>query len=256
MYHIILCDDNKEYIEYLRKVILKSGLEESEVLFYEFLTGELLSEHLECSDTKCDLLVLDMQLPGMDGDEVAEVFRKRFPDTILVFCSGIHKPTDRSFKVMAYRYLYKEYTDNRMRSEKKEIIGKMKHHKIEPVIIVHSYFKLMQLKLDEILYIELYRRGSKVNVCPDVDVRDMDGDLLSYEKLSDLFEVLKDFRFAYAHNSYIVNLKYVKKIINGQLEFIMWADEREARRLSVSRAKVKELKARFAKELGKKYLEG
>ena len=140
-----------------------------------------------------------------------------------------------------------------MRSEMKEIIEKMKHQKIEPVIIVHSYFKQMQLKLDEILYIELYRRGSKVNVCPDVDVRDMDGDLLSNEKLSDLYEVLKDFGFAYAHNSYIVNLKYVKKILSDELVFIKWENEKYERRLSVSRTKIKELKKEFAREMGSKY---
>lgn len=253
MYNIILCDDNKEYIEYLKVVILKSGLEETQVNFHEFADGEMFAEYLDCLEVKCDLLILDMQLPGMDGDEVAEIFRKRFPGTILVFCSGIYKPTDRSFKAMAYRYLYKEYTDEKMVSEMREVIEKMKSHKAEPVIIVHNYFKQMKLKLDEILYIELARRGSRINVCPDVDLRDMNGDLLSNEKLSDLYELLKDFGFAYAHNSYIVNLKYVKKILADELAFVKWENEKYERRLSVSRTKIKELKKAYAKELGKKY---
>ena len=253
MYNIILCDDNSEYIEYLKKVILNTGLEENQVNFCEYKNGELFAEYLKRSDAKCDLLILDMQLPGMDGDEVAEIFRKRFPSTILVFCSGIYKPTDRSFKAMAYRYLYKEYTNERMLLEMTEIIDMMKSHKAEPVIIVHNYFKQMQLRLDEILYIELYRRGSKVNVCPDVDLRDINGDLFSNEKLSDLYEVLKDFGFAYAHNSYIVNLRYVKKILAEELVFIKWENESCERRLSVLRTRVKELKEIYARELGKKY---
>ncbi|MBR1692802.1 MAG: response regulator transcription factor [Lachnospiraceae bacterium] len=237
----------------MKQVILKAGVTEAQVQFHEFLSGELLLTYLEHADAKCDLLILDMQLPGMNGDEVAESFRTRFPNTTLVFCSGVAKPTDRSFKVMAYRYLYKEYTDDKMLEEIKEIIQKMIMHKAEPVIMAHNYFRQVQLKLDEILYIQLARRGSKIHVCPNVDIKEIHGDLLCNEKLSDLYEVLKDFGFAYAHNSYIVNLKYVKKILTNELVFVKWENETHEQRLSVSRTKVKELKKIFAIELGKKY---
>jgi len=36
-----------------------------------------------------DLLIVDVQMPGINGNETARQFRKQFPDTVLVFCSGI-----------------------------------------------------------------------------------------------------------------------------------------------------------------------
>ena len=252
MYSIILCDDNEDYIDYLKEIVLKTNIDDKEVEFLEFVDGENLVEYLKKPEAKCDLLLLDMQLPGMDGDAVAEQFRRRFSDTILVFCSG-KRPTDKTIKVMPYRYLYKEYTDEKMLDEMQEIIDKVVSHKVMPVIIAHSYNKHIQLKPDEILYIEIARRGCKVKVCPFVNSKDMEGDLITNEKLPDLFDRLKDFGFMYAHNSYIVNLKYVKKILSNELEFIRWENQTTAEKLSVSRARMKELKRAFARELGNKY---
>ena len=40
MYHIAICDDDKIYIDYLKEVILGSGVDKEEVLFYEYDSGE------------------------------------------------------------------------------------------------------------------------------------------------------------------------------------------------------------------------
>ena len=254
MYNIILCDDNKEYINFLKEVVLKSGPDGMQVKFYEFLDGESLTEYIEMHDIKFDLLILDMLLPGIDGDEVAHSFRKMFPNAVLVFCSGVMKPTDRSFKTMPYRFLYKEYTMDRMLSEMKEIVNKMLENKVEPIVSPHNYSTIYRLRLDEILYIEAAKRGSRINLCPDAAKEyKVNGDLLSDKKVSEYYEELKGFGFAYAHNSYIVNLKYVRCITGNELEFIRWDNEQFPKRLTVSRTRIKEIKERFIDEMGDKY---
>lgn len=69
-----------------------------------------------------DLLFLEAQLDGISGEEVAIKFREYYPGTILVFCSGIYKPTPDFLKVSPYRYLLKQYTDENMLKELKEIV--------------------------------------------------------------------------------------------------------------------------------------
>ncbi len=254
MYNIILCDDNQEYMDFLEEVILKCGPYEMLAKFYKFSDGESLAEYIKNHDIKFDLLILDMQLPGIDGDDVAAVFRKKFPNAVLVFCSGVMKPTDRSFKTMPYRFLYKEYLIGKMLSEMKEIVNKMIENKIEPIISPHNYATVYKLRLDEVLYIEAAKRGSKIHLCPDAAQEYIvNGDLLSEKKVSEYYKELRDFGFAYAHNSYIVNLRYVRRITSNELEFIRWDNEQAPKKLTVSRTRMKELKEQFIDEMGSKY---
>lgn len=69
----------------------------------------------------------------------------------------------------------------------------------------------------------------------------------SSQKLTEFHEQLKQFGFAYAHNSYIVNLKYVAVVRPTELEFV------NGEKLTISRAKAKEFKQAFALSLGQKY---
>lgn len=80
----------------------------------------------------------------------------------------------REFDV-PYRYLYKEYTDGRMLSELREIIERMISQRSDPVIAVHCYKQQIMLKIDEKLYIQLTKRGCKVIVCPDVELKGVIG---------------------------------------------------------------------------------
>lgn len=248
--HIFICDDNSEYIEYLKTVILKSGFEREEICFYEFHTGEDLVKFFHKKDIYCDLAILDMQLPGMNGDETAALFRNKFTDSVLVFCSGVYQPTDKSFKVMAYRYLYKSYTEQKMISEMKEIVHKVRENRTGNMIVAHCRFEKIRLKPTDIMYIETGKHGCKIHVCPDVDMK-IKGNLLCNEKLGILYEKLKNSGFEFAHNSYIVNLNYVKQINTNSLVFISWGKEELS--LAVSRSKSKEIHRRFARLMSQKY---
>ena len=125
MFHILICDDDEKYIEYLINLFLKEGLSREESLFYRFTSGEELVASLE-KQGECDLLILDMQMKDYDGHKTARLFRNYFPNSVLVFCSGVRKPTDESFKTMPFRYLMKDYSEIKMCSEIRDIIKRVK----------------------------------------------------------------------------------------------------------------------------------
>ena len=108
MYSILICDDNGDYIKYIESKILETGIVKKEqVVFKYFYSGEKLIEELNNKDAQCDLLILDIQLPRIDGHQVAKEFRRRFRNSVLVLCSGIYGPTPQSFRVSPYRYILK-----------------------------------------------------------------------------------------------------------------------------------------------------
>ena len=120
MYNIILCDDDEQFISYMHKLILASELTDKEVQFYEYNSGRKLTESL--SNIKdCDLCILDIGMEDMNGDETAKIFRKTFPSSVLIFCSGIFGPTTKSFEAEPFRYLLKSYTDEQMLEMKEAI---------------------------------------------------------------------------------------------------------------------------------------
>ncbi len=242
MYHIILCDDDIRFLNYMKNTILASGMEEEDVSFYEFISGEELANALiDIED--CDLCILDMQMKEMDGDAAARIFRRVFPRAMLVFCSGVYAPTTKSFETEPFRYLLKSYENERMLEEMRIITERMKETKKRPVIVTKSPEGILKLKPDQILYIEICKRVSKVYLHPDVAGEEKS--VIVKEKLSSLYQQLKNCGFAYAHSSYIVNTDYVKELRYSEIKLI------DGTLLSVSRSKEKEFRRAYIKGLDK-----
>lgn len=131
MYYIGVCDDDPAFIEYIERLFRETG---EEIEFFEYLSGEKLLQDMQIRETY-DLLILDVCMPGMDGNETARNFRVQFPDTLLVFCSGVCKPTVESFETTPWRYWLKEYTEEKMRSEVLAVIDKLHKNKVVPCIM-------------------------------------------------------------------------------------------------------------------------
>lgn len=246
MYFIAICDDENNFIKYMKKMLLKSGLKKEETTFYEYNSGEELINSLESCD-KIDLLILDMQMKELDGYKTARLFRNQFPSSVIVFCSGVYLPTVESFETSPFRYLLKEYTDERMIRELKAVVQEVRNKLIEPVVMGTWNYNVVKLKLEEILYISIARNGSNIYVNPEIIKYEFENHLTSKKKLSELYDMLKNYGFEYAHNSYIVNLNHIKRKTIKELEL---SDETI---LSIARSKEKQLRVAFAKYKAQKY---
>lgn len=237
MYHIGICDDDEVFIKYIERLFNETG---QEIEFLEYRSGEELLCDMQ-KRTMYDLLILDVRMPGMDGNKTAKEFRKQFANTLLILCSGVCMPTVESFESTPYRYWLKEYTEERMRQEIEGVLDKMKMRSIQPYIMGRKDKKIVKLSLEQVLYISIAKRGTVIH-CKKIDEQ-----YASEKKLSDFYEQLEKFDFAYAHNSYIVNLKHVVAVGATELELV------NGEKLTVSRARVKEFKKAFAVSLAQKY---
>lgn len=246
MYYIAICDDDSNYIKYIKKMLIQSGLKNEEAIFNEYCSGEELIQSMEFCE-KIDLLILDMQMKELDGHETARCFREQFPSSVIVFCSGVCMPTVETFETTPFRYLLKEYTDDRMVRELKVIVDEMKKKFIEPNIIGTWRYSTVKLRLDEILYISIARRGSNIYVNPQIAKYEFKNCVNSKKKVVELYSILKPYGFEYAHNSYIVNLDYIKRMTTQELELS------DGTLLSVARSKEKELRVAFARHKAQKY---
>lgn len=127
MFNVAICDDDKNFIQYVEDIIKELGYAE-DVKFFEYLSGEeFLFDIDERGDL--DLVVLDIQMGETDGNQVSVELRKRYKSTTLVFCSGYFKPSPENIKVSPFRFLLKEYSRERMVSEFKEIFEYLTNNK-------------------------------------------------------------------------------------------------------------------------------
>ncbi|MFR5636562.1 MAG: LytR/AlgR family response regulator transcription factor [Mediterraneibacter faecis] len=161
MYRIAICDDDIAYTEYLEKKI-KEVLGKSErSSICKYYSGEEFIGDLEL---EFDLVFLDMQMGEIDGITAAIKFRKRNQDAVLVFCTGIQLPQPEFFDVQPFRYLMKNYTENKMDEELKNIINKMIENKKEVYIVVRNDGRMDKIAIDNI-HIPLDIRTLHIWIC-------------------------------------------------------------------------------------------
>lgn len=247
MFEIALCDDDKGFINYIKGVFCSLGINNNNAIFYVYTSGESFLTEVE-NGMALDILVLDIQMYGIDGNEVAVKFRRLYPNTTLVFCSGIYQPSPEMIKVHPFRFILKQYSDEKMKSEFEEIVSYVKERKKEPIICGYNSYDHYQVQSDKVLYISIAKRGSIIHLCDGAISGETVSTINCKKKVGELYELLKKYDFVYAHNSYIVNLRYIKSRRKEEIQLM------NGETLSVARSRTKELREKMALYLEDKYL--
>lgn len=248
MYKIAICEDDINYIVFLKKMLLEiEGINESTALFYEFLSGEELFFHISLD---FDLVILDIQMGNLNGYETARKLREFDRNMLLVFCTGKVEPSAEHFKVTPYRYLLKRYTDDEMLSEMKEIVDKMKEQKSYPFVMCKYSAGKDQIRVypESVLYIAIRYEASEIFACGKLKEQFPSETLRVGMNLNDVYEIFNEScGFARAHNSYIINMAYIVEI-NAQS--VKLTDGTE---LTIARSRSREFQKAFAGFLAAKY---
>jgi two-component system chemotaxis sensor kinase CheA len=125
---LLLVDDRPENI-----LVLESTLEDDSLEFVKANSGEAALRQLHRNDIS--LILLDVQMPDMDGFETAELIRgnpttKHIP---IIFVSAISKEQEHIFKGYAsgaIDYIFKPFDPDILRSKVKVLLELDKHHRI------------------------------------------------------------------------------------------------------------------------------
>jgi CheY-like chemotaxis protein len=93
---IILCiDDDEAILSYEKALLERSG--------YAVLTASSPQKGLRLATTcKCDAVLLDYEMPGMNGDEVALAIKRLRPELLVILLSGSDVPRHALASVDAF----------------------------------------------------------------------------------------------------------------------------------------------------------
>lgn len=116
MARILLADDDKGSLDLVRRALVLEG--------HEVVTAEDGSEALgllQASDF--ELLVADVQMPGLDGIELAQRARAQLPSIRVVLMSAYPDGLEQGRAIAGARLVTKPFTIDKIRAEVRAALG-------------------------------------------------------------------------------------------------------------------------------------
>ena len=211
----------------------------------------------ELKNNPADVIFLDIEMPGLNGLEVASILAGAENPPHIVFATAYHQYAMKAFDANAIDYLLKPYDPARLKKtldRVKQLIAASAPRRDKLVDLENDLIQKGLLKklvghkknskdriildLNEILY--FYVEYATVFARIDKDTLEVNS------TLKDLIMNLDPAQFAQTHKSYIVNLNQVEKVspmFSGNFELILHDGDRT--KIPLSRRYAKNLKSRL-----------
>lgn len=206
---IAICDDEANQIEYLSNVVTtwaKKNRHAVEIKPYS-AAKSLLFDY--CEEKDFDILLLDIEMPGMSGVELAKAVRKENATVQIIFITGYYEYFSDGFDVSALHYLIKPADERKLMPVLDRAVSNLTYR--QRSVLLTSPEGDRKVSLADIEYVE----SENVHVA----VHTVSGVYRSRISLAKFAEQL-DETFIKVHRSYIVNLKYVKKITRTDITMV------------------------------------
>lgn len=196
---ISICDDDSNMLNML-KAWVEEFMDESECQIQLYDNGIDLIYEVEHNEIP-EIIFMDIKLKNDNGIDVAKIIKKYKDDAVIIFISGYSEYFEDSFEADPVYFLVKpikkESFTKAMEKAFEKITSKDKKY------LVLRKTEVVRIPLDDIFYIE--SEGRKVHIHCKKEI------LTYYEKLDHLEEQLKK-DFVRSHKSYLVNMKWVRRV--------------------------------------------
>lgn len=217
---VATCDDELIYCEQVEEFVIKlAGTLGIDIQCDKYLSGfELLQNNIN----KYQIIFLDIDMRDENGIQIAEMIRKKNQKVEIIFLTALVQYAVDGYKVRAYRFLIKPLKYEDFVFQVKELFMCLNKYEKSTLVMIKEGQKYV-VKINDIMYIEVMNHD------------------LTYYCTNNLFTAggamkkvqsdLKDYYFIRIHNSYLINMKYIKEVKSQSV--IM----KDGRQIPVSRKK-------------------
>lgn len=209
MIHIAICDDEKDFVAHMEKLLSQYAAETGENIkvtaYYDGI------ELIERYDPTIDLIFLDIQMRLVNGLRAAERIRQMNERVGIIFLTTLTQYGLEGYKYQAANYIIKPLKYVRLKTELDEWIKKHCRDDSPSIVVTNDTGKYKVL-LKSISHIETFNRNLLLHTGPE--------NIVCYKNMKELEQALQESGFVRCHTSYIVNLYYVKSIVKMNIELI------------------------------------
>lgn len=229
MIGIAICDDETEWIDTARDIVDKFFSEKAiEITIKTFNDAKQLLDEA-AHDEPFDILILDIDMPDIDGFNAAEELKKLCPDMLLIFYTAYTNYVFDSFRFQPFRYIRKEYSVRELEPAllaAARVIECTAARRIE----LKCPGGTQVLKTSDIVYFETNKRRCDIYLKNDI--------IINVRKtIRELFAEIGSDGFVMIHSGSVVNIKYIRCFSSCDVTL------KDGKRLHVSRPRSKEVKA-------------
>ncbi|MCI9277699.1 MAG: response regulator transcription factor [Lachnospiraceae bacterium] len=205
MYRFAVCDDSSADRAYVTALIEAWGCSRDILLQIEdYPSAEAFLFAYEGNET-VDVLFLDIEMGDMSGVELAKRLRQMGAGLQIVFLTGYMEYIAEGYDVEALHYLIKPVAQEKLGAVLDRAVERLKTR--ENVLLLSLPDGVVRLPLYEIRYLEVMKNYVTLHAVEEYSVK---------RSLSELTKEL-DESFYRIHRSYIVNLRFVKRITRTEV---------------------------------------
>jgi len=202
---IAICDDEKADISYIEQLVLIWAKKQNlEVQLHSYLSAEaFLFAYEEKKDF--DILLLDIEMSGMDGVTMAKKIRQENESVQIIFITGYSEYIAEGYEVAALHYLMKPVKEEKLFAVLDRAVVKMQTN--ERMLYLDIGSEMVRIPFYEIRYLEVMKNYVTIHAKQEYVVK----------KTLAEFEKELDERFFRLGRSWLINLKMVRRVTKTEV---------------------------------------
>ena len=231
MLRIAICDDERELVEEHKGVVEECLRQCGEMGEIETYT---VSDNLLCDVTEdnihYDLILLDIEMPGHSGMEIAGALKPYLPNVKIIFITSHIEFAIDAFELSIFRYVPK---DNRAVKLPAAVTDAIRLLSLEggKVYTISNSTRLEKIRYKDIIYITRDGKNSEIFTG--------DGSTKVRKSLQQVLDELGSEEFIFTDRGCIVNIIHVMQVKDG--EAVMKSGDR----LPISRSHLQDVKTKI-----------
>lgn len=202
---IAICDDDWHMQQTLR-LFIDQTYQDLDMLVDGFTSGEALLAAVQKQSQPYQLILLDIEMRGIDGIETAKRLRKLLPDCYIIFITSHDEFALTGYEVAAFRYLVKPVQPEKLTEAISAVRAELSDH-----ITLHVEDGPVEalLRVKDIYYIEAQDKRVRV-VLKATAFSDRRG-------IDEIERALAGEDFFRVHRSYLINFRYVARLDKNEI---------------------------------------
>lgn len=202
---IAICDDDWHMQQTLR-LLIDEIYQDLDMLVDGFTSGEALLAAVQKQSQPYQLILLDIEMRGIDGIETAKRLRKLLPDCYIIFITSHDEFALTGYEVAAFRYLVKPVQPEKLTEAISAVRAELSDH-----ITLHVEDGPVEalLRVKDIYYIEAQDKRVRV-VLKDTAFSNRRG-------IDEIERALAGEDFFRVHRSYLINFRYVARLDKNEI---------------------------------------
>lgn len=207
MIHVAIVEDNKEEREKLVSYV--DSFSKKNDIAIQTQAFEAAEPFLNSEENSFDVVLMDIELPGMNGMNACYSLRQKDKDIVIIFITNMASFAIKGYEVDALDFVLKPIREELFDVKFKKAVGKISAKKNDRISFsVNRTTKVFLLS--DILYFEVLDHSLCIHA--------KYGEFNTRGSLNKLEEELQDKNFFRCNNYCLVNLRYVKEVMHDEIK--------------------------------------